>query len=742
MRNDPRALPVEDARQLLDLVLGAFPQRKTLSDGSYMVPCPFHSDSTPSLKIGIAEGERGAFICFGCQEKGNLLQLAERVGIVVNWLPDERKRAEENARSGKGKIVATYDYPDETGELLYQVVRFQPKRFAQRRPAPGNPNEWVWNLQGVRRVIYRLPEIQKFGPEDRVFVVEGEKDADRLWSMGIPATTNAGGASKWDASFADHLAGFSVVIIPDNDAPGRKHAHEIALSLVGVAKSIAIVDLPGVGEKGDVSDWFDSGHSASELFGLVLAAPAFSPTEPEVVAPVSPASEEPEAGPPHDPDGERALLSAAMLDANALDIIRDSVEDRTFYIVAHRYIWRAILLAAETEDTSPEAVIALLKRETTLSVAGGESAIHSLAALPYSPDTLDRTIKRVGDLAIRRRLTVLADRLGARCRSEAGDITEVVDWTEKNLFAIGYRRRDPDVVPLTSAMDEAFDWYESVAGSPDGVTGLRSGWRRLDRMTAGFQRGELAIVAARPGMGKTMFLLNLLLRAGLADGVPVILFSLEMRRPAIAARLVCLDADIDSMAWRSGSLTAGQKQAAKESRVRLAACPISIDARSGLTLREIRAKTRMAVAKHGIGAVMIDYLQLIRPEERLDTRSQDVGAIAVGLKRMALDLDLPVIAAAQVRRDAERHAGSIPQLGDIRESGDVEQEADAVVFIHRPDYYGEKSDDGGRPMKGIAKIIVAKQRNGPTGTAHLRWFAHCGRFANLTAEEAELEAPG
>jgi replicative DNA helicase len=746
---DPTAVAAYDAQQLVDLLAGRLPQAKKQADGSYMALCPFHDDHTPSLKIGIGTGERGAFHCFGCETSGNLLQLSEKIGLAVRWMPDEMKR-EQTRKPAQRKIAATYDYVDENGEVLYQVVRFEPKDFRQRRP--DGKGGWIWNLAGVRLVLYRLPELREAASAgSRVYIVEGEKDADRLWADGLVATTNAQGAGKWRAEYAASLAGVEAIIIPDNDDIGRAHARAVARSLRGTAQSVTILELPGLPPKGDVSDWFDAGHTASELDILILQTPEWdepagesAEAAPPFEAPGAEAPPEPDREsdvadeePPHDLAVERTVLAAAMRDAAAMTAAAEIIDDRAFYSVRHRRIWQAIGALFEKGQPADCVLIAEeLDRKGVLGECGGQSYLSGIAASSADAANVAHYARILVEKATRRRAISLAERFSSDCRADVGDIYTALDAFEHDLFDLAGQRSRGEMRPISAAVDEAFAWYDEAAKSADGITGLRSGWMHLDRMTAGFQRGEFTVVAARPGMGKTAFLLNIARTAAVTDGVPVGIFSLEMKEPAIAARLMVADARVDSQYWRTGRLNADEIAAIGTARDRIRAAPIYITGQSGLTTMEIRAKTRRLIREHGIRAIFVDYLQLVRLARPIENRALEVGQIASDLKAIAMDLNIPVIVASQVTRDIEKRGNNRPVLSDLRESGGIEQEADLVIFLHRPQYYGQASDADGRDLTGVAEIIIGKQRNGPQGTARLWWREFCGRFDAMADEEA------
>ena len=352
------------------------------SSGNYSALCPFHDDHNPSLSI---HPERG-FLCFACKEKGPLKKLATKLGIIS-------KRPSLRKRPPKGKIIAAYDYRDEHGTLLYQVCRLEPKDFRQRQPDPAGDGGWTWDLKGVRPIPYRLPELMEAPKNDWVFICEGEKDADNLARLGLVATTNSGGAGKWRPEFARYFKERRVAILPDNDEAGRNHAQRVAQNLYGVAASIRIVPLPGLPEKGDISDWLESGHSKAELLELVNSAEEWKPI-----------AKPPEAEEIHSTDlgNARRLVKLHGRDLHychpwgkwmfwdgrrwRIDTIGEVVRRakdtvRQIYVEASR----------ELDDDRREALVKhALKSESKERIAAMISLAESELGIPVVPDDLDR----------------------------------------------------------------------------------------------------------------------------------------------------------------------------------------------------------------------------------------------------------------------------------------------------------------------------------------------------------------
>jgi replicative DNA helicase len=274
------------------------------------------------------------------------------------------------------------------------------------------------------------------------------------------------------------------------------------------------------------------------------------------------------------------------------------------------------------------------------------------------------------------------------------------------------------------------------------VSGVPSGFEHLDRLTAGFQRGEFIVVAGRPGMGKTALVLNVALRAAVGHRQPVGIFSLEMSGELVAQRLLCTEAHVDGQLVRTGRLNEMMWNRLSKAVGTLTDAPIYIDDSPNLSPLEVRAKGRRLVHEHSAQLLIVDYLQLMRLPFRVENRAQEVGEISQSLKALAKDLDIPIIACSQVTREVEKRGDTRPKLSDLRESGSIEQDADVVMFVHRPEYYHILQDEQGRSLEGVAEILVEKQRNGPTGKVLLRWFDQYGLFEPLAPEEMEPAPEG
>jgi replicative DNA helicase len=465
--------------------------------------------------------------------------------------------------------------------------------------------------------------------------------------------------------------------------------------------------------------------------------------------------------PPHDLDAEAAVLSAVMLDPGALDRIVDLKADH-FYSEAHRRIFEACLELKSHGSPVDVAVVAswLRDRQRLQQVGGMGYLAQVLDAAPVVAN-----VAAYGDIIrekFRVRQVILAcQKVAAQGYGDYGEPQSFIDAAEQAIYNISRVSGKQTVEKLLDVMKKSFKRLNDAVARGDRITGVSTGFDRYDRMTAGLHEGDLSIVAARPGMGKTSFVLNL--AANVASpknremasdpnarwedsGVGAIIFSLEMPREQLANRLVCSEARVDVSKMRTGFLTPQDWSKLTQAASYLGSLPIWIDDSSGLTLLEVRAKVRRIQSEFEvrddegrkvkkIGLVIIDYLQLMKGREGAQSREQEISEISRGLKQLAKELEVPVMALSQLNRAVETRSekSKRPLISDLRESGAIEQDADNIVFIYRDDYYNK--EDSAEP--GIAELIVAKQRNGPTGTAKVRFDKQWTRFDNLSEGEYE-----
>ena len=430
---------------------------------------------------------------------------------------------------------------------------------------------------------------------------------------------------------------------------------------------------------------------------------------------------------PHNAEAERTVLGSVLVDNAAFNSAAEVLTRDDFYREAHRRIFDA--MAALSERSQSIDLVTLkeeLGRASALEAAGGAAYLASLVdGLPriVNVDQWSRIIK---EKAVLRNLIHASNRIVQSCYAAEDDASVILDRAEKSIFDIAERRIRQGFVAIKEIVKGSFRTIDQLSQSKDVVTGLPTGFVDLDEKTSGLQKGDLIIVAARPAMGKTSLCLNIAQNASQRTGETVGVLSLEMSKEQLVLRMLCADARVDAHRLRTGNL--GEKDWARLAKAYadLSASKIFIDDSATLTPLEMRAKCRRLKAEHGLGLVIVDYLQLVTGAGRIENRQQEIASISRSLKGLAKELECPVMALSQLSRAPEARTEKRPQLSDLRESGAIEQDADVVMFIYREEEY--KATDENR---GIAEIIIGKQRNGPTGTVRLAFIKEFTRFENL-----------
>ena len=446
------------------------------------------------------------------------------------------------------------------------------------------------------------------------------------------------------------------------------------------------------------------------------------------------------AMPPHAHEAEVALLGSLLVDprvtGDVLQLVREGDE---FFRPAHRAIFAAISQIYErTASVDIVQVTQLLKDRGQLEDVGGVDYLVSLAeGVPSASHALEfaRTVR---DKATLRELIDAAGQILAEAHSSSEEVPAVLEAAEARIFSIAQRRETGGAAEMRVLIDETLKMLESADGRQ--VTGVSTGFSDIDELTCGFQRGEMIVVAARPSMGKTALALNLMERIS-AQGVPVAIFSLEMSRQALVQRLLCARAGVDGQKLRRGMLRESDMERLIQAADSLRQCRIFIDDTASLTSLALRSRARRLRDKHGIGAVFIDYLQLMTSGKRAENRQIEVSEMSRSIKALAREIDAPVICLSQLNRGTEDRTGHRPRLSDLRESGSIEQDADVVMLLHREDYYhiGDEEWKDSNPDKvGLAELIVAKQRNGPTATVRLVWDSASTAFKDFSRAESGI----
>jgi replicative DNA helicase len=434
--------------------------------------------------------------------------------------------------------------------------------------------------------------------------------------------------------------------------------------------------------------------------------------------------------PPQAVDIEAAVLGAMLLDKEALAKAFEVIDAEAFYRPAHGLIFRAMVGLFERSE--PVDLITLaeeLRRRGDLEKVGGEYALTELTARVASSANVEYHAHIVLEKSLMRQLIASSSEVILRAFSETEDALGLLDQAETKIFDISEQRMKKSFVTMGAAVTKTMALLESIHGSHSGVTGVPAGFTDLDNLTGGFQPSDLIIIAGRPSQGKTALVLSLARNASVLHDVPIAFFSLEMSVQQLVMRLMCAEARVDAHKVRTGRLPEDEWRKLSVSVGRLYKAKIFIDDTPSLGILELRAKARRLKAEHNIGLVVVDYLQLMQGPRNAQSREQEISAISRSLKALAKELNIPVIALSQLNRSVEARTDKRPALADLRESGAIEQDADVVLFVHRPEMYGLEAQ-GGESSEGLAEIIIGKQRNGPTDTIRLQFVKQYARFEN------------
>ncbi|HXW33198.1 MAG TPA: replicative DNA helicase [Acidimicrobiales bacterium] len=433
--------------------------------------------------------------------------------------------------------------------------------------------------------------------------------------------------------------------------------------------------------------------------------------------------------PPHNLEAEESVLGAMLLSRDAIAAALECCADEDFYKPAHAHIFSAITaLYSRGEPADPVTVADELRRSGVLEAVGDASVLISLQVNTPSTANAAYYAHIVEEHALLRRLVFVAGEIAEMGYTVPDDVTEVVDRAEAMVFEVAQRRVIDTMSPLRDLLAQSLDHLEQLYERGETITGVPTGYTDVDERLAGLQPSNLIVVGARPAMGKTSFALGIVSHAAMKLRKPVLLFSLEMSHLELTQRMLCSEARVDATRMRNGRLLESDWPKISDAIGRLGDAPIYIDDNPNATVIDIRAKSRRLMAREGLGLVVVDYLQLMtgHQRDRAENRQVEVSEISRGLKVLARELNVPVIALSQLSRNLEMRSDKRPVLADLRESGSIEQDADVVMFIYRDELYNPDSPD-----RGSAEIIVAKHRNGPVGVTHLAFVDHYTRFANM-----------
>ena len=433
--------------------------------------------------------------------------------------------------------------------------------------------------------------------------------------------------------------------------------------------------------------------------------------------------------PPQNLEAEESVLGAMLLSPTAVGTVSEILDASHFYRESHARIYRAALaLWAKGEPVDAITLVDELAERSELEAIGGQSKVAELAALVPSTSNVEHYARIVREMATLRGLVRAGQEITRLGQERPGEVTDLVDRAEQVVFELAQQRVTSDFSHIEALLKESFERITQLYEAGTEITGVPSGFHELDLLTSGFQPGNLVIVAARPSMGKSALGLCVAANLGVRHETPVALFTLEMSKAEVTQRMMCSEAKVESQRLRSGRLAPDDWPRLTAACDRLMKAPIYVDDSGSTTIMELRSKARRLKSREpSLGLVVVDYLQLMTSGATAENRVQEVSQISRALKVLARDLDVPILAMSQLSRAVEQRHDKRPILSDLRESGSLEQDSDLVFFVYRDEYYlGEESD-----QQGIAEVILAKHRNGPTGVTKLSFLRRYAKFADL-----------
>ncbi len=433
--------------------------------------------------------------------------------------------------------------------------------------------------------------------------------------------------------------------------------------------------------------------------------------------------------PPQSIEAEMSILGGVLLDNEAINRVLDILVPEDFYRESHRKILRAMIeLNEHREPCDLITLTTVLKKRGEIEEVGGAPYLTTLVDYVPTAANIAYYSKIVKEKAISRNLISAATEIVTDGFEDQADVDELLDKAQKAIFKISENRINTPYFALNLILKDAIKYIGELYEKKESVTGVPTGFIDLDQKTSGFQRGDLIIIAGRPSMGKTAFALNIAQYAAVhaQPSYPVVVFSLEMSKEQLVTRLLCSEARVDASRLRTGHLVEGDWDKIMRGADKLFEAKIFIDDTPAISVMEMRAKARRLKAEHGIGMIVVDYLQLMRGGNSPESRQQEISEISRSLKALAKELSIPVVALSQLNRGLESRTDKRPIMSDLRESGAIEQDADIIMFVYRDEVYNKENPD----VKGRAEIIIGKQRNGPIGTVDLTFLGEYTRFEN------------
>jgi replicative DNA helicase len=448
--------------------------------------------------------------------------------------------------------------------------------------------------------------------------------------------------------------------------------------------------------------------------------------------------------PPQAVEVEEAVLGALMLEREAFIGVADVLIEESFYKEEHRTIFKVIKeLSMEDKPVDLLIITQELKNRGLLEQVGGPVYITQLTSKVASAAHLEFHARIIAQKYIQRELIRACSEIQANAYDETKDVDELINQAESAIFKISEGNIKKETQPIKPILKEAVNLIQEASKRDDGLSGVPSGFSGVDRVTSGWQKTDLIIIAARPAMGKTAFILSMTRNMAVQFKVPVAVFSLEMASIQLVNRLIASESELGSEKIKKGTLIGDDWNRLNGAIQVLDEAPIFIDDTPALSIFEFRAKCRRLKMQHDIGMVLVDYLQLMTAgTDTRGSREQEVSMISRSLKAIAKELNVPIIALSQLNRSVESREGKRPQLSDLRESGAIEQDADMVIFIHRPEYYGLTEDEEGNSLRGIAEIIIAKHRNGAVEDVKLAFRKELARFSDIEHYPSDFDSGG
>ena len=438
--------------------------------------------------------------------------------------------------------------------------------------------------------------------------------------------------------------------------------------------------------------------------------------------------------PPHNIEAEQSVLGSMLLDREAVAVAADGLKPEDFYMDAHKEIFEAMVeIFDRGEPVDLVTVVEELRQRATLDAVGGVSYITDLSMTVPSTANIKYYVGIVEEKSILRRLISACNEVIRESYEAREDIELIVDHAEKKIFEVTQKNTTTDFEPIKTVLLDTYAKIEELSKNKGKVIGIPTGFVDLDQKTSGLQPSDFILVAARPSMGKTSFVLNVAQYAALHANVPTAIFSLEMSKEQLVQRMLSSESNVELQKIRTGELTEEEWIKLVEAAGPLSQAPIFIDDTPGISFMEMRSKARRLKMEKGLGLIVIDYLQLMSGRGKSENRQQEISEISRSLKALARELSVPVITLSQLSRAPEARTDHRPMLSDLRESGAIEQDADVVMFLYRDEYYNPDTE-----KKNIAEVIIAKQRNGPTGTVELVWLGQFTKFVNYERTRQEI----